>query len=989
MLMVDNNVHYSRAGFDGSYNSGDWGDDNHGWDDGPSAGWSNSSSSSKTDEGLVKTIGAVIAILLAVLALPLLIVAVTTYWAFFRIGRYRPRFIVILNLIVTIIGLIWFSRSGGFEPLMGVIHGFDASSKDAILSSLSGLPVATMTSLLPLSLVLGPWVGFGFTIMQCMKMRSNPHLIVNEGLSPKWMYHFRFRMSPVEVIMAHRRVDAIKKDTLRPYHRRDLIPMGVEVEPLNPPENPMKVKSDVLICRAEDEVPKHTMVTGAAGSGKTVTLKSMMTRDIDNGKTIIVIDCKKDPEVAEFLSRRARGAGRNFYHFSADLPYRIQGNPEGPSSYDPLSSGSVAKNVDMMLNMREWDVHAAVYRDQAQSFLSKVFAVMNEAEKYGVLDKVPALDTKQGKMWTLTQMLNPSVFNAVVVSMNQIPEAAYVRQQASELNALLSSSRRSSDVQAAQRSKDEYLSKMSGLMVSSYGKWLKGGEGAGSGEVINISELSADSGNVILFSLDAAQKNDLGSIMGSLICSDLANMTETRKNLGQDNPVGVYIDEFQSLPPDCVKSMLQKARSAGVGLTLAFQSLDQVSSETGSDTYVKSLLDTCSNFIFHAGSNYDTGLLASKIIGTHIINKYAVNRRNETKFAAFNWNNNRDLQVSTAQTDDWIVNPSEFAKLSMPNKQNGYKSEAIIIKKASSDPIDNGTVGAVAHKTHMIPPDCVLAEYFDPKSEPIDINEPLAIRMSRGMIKDVHAAMQAAPVDGLADMMSAPVSPVRVDPFSGDDVIMNSDSDASDSTKRKARNARRTASPAPSMASSRKPKQHAGSLASRRDRGGVRGNTRSNVPRSNHDDYGMPMPSGITGNQSADDYGFGGFGDMESSESNGSYGNDWSVMLSPNNGDDGGAIISGPPRRAAQSARSASRKGLGAVRQQAVTPEQSNTDSYGFGLDDWDQDGNNDDSNGDNINASRAPVRDPEQAMRPEPPVRTRSPRRSSQSPHMGQGFSF
>ena len=47
-----------------------------------------------------------------------------------------------------------------------------------------------------------------------------------------------------------------------------------------------------------------------------------------------------------------------------------------------------------------------------------------------------------------------------------------------------------------------------------------------------------------------------------------------------------------------LKSMLEKARSAKIGITLAFQSLEQVTASAGSDAMVNSLLDTCGNFIF-------------------------------------------------------------------------------------------------------------------------------------------------------------------------------------------------------------------------------------------------------------------------------------------------------------------------------------------------------------------------------------------------------
>jgi hypothetical protein len=724
-----------RSGFDGSYNSGHWGADNKGWSDG---------NSSAQDADLIKTvlnlIGAIICIIIAPLAIAAGCMASVLYYVFFRWLKYRVRFNAIIAAAISLIMSFIFIAHGGFSSITSVVTNIHIDGANQIIHVLTSSYLNLITPLVLLGLVVGPWIGLLIIYMRCVKMRNSPHLVANEGLDPKWMYHFRFRMSPIESLSRKRMINGIRSDTLKPYHRKDLTPLGVEDDPLNPPDDPTKIKNETLICRAIDEVPKHTFITGAAGSGKTVTLKSMMTRDIDAHTTMVMIDCKKDPENAEFLSRRAASAGCHFYHFSADLPYMIQGNPAGPSSYDPLSSGSTSKKVDMLLNTREWDTAAAVYRDQAQSYLSKVFAVIDEANKHDVFSKVPIIDNDHGELWTFTQMLDPNIFNAVIVAMNDIPDASYVRQQASELNALLSSTRRTTEVQAAQHSQGSYLSKMTGLMVSSYGKWLKGADGSGSGNIIDLMKLTSEPGNVILFSLDAAQKGDLGSLMGSMVCTDLANMTEIRKNLGHTNPVSVYIDEFQSLPPECVKSMLQKARSANVGLSLAFQSLDQVSAETGSDSYIKSLLDTCSNFIFHAGSNYDTGLIATKIIGTHMKNKYIVNKRNETKLGALNWTNNRDLQVNSTPSEEWIVDPSDFAKLAMPNEQNGYRSEAIIIKKASSDPIDKGSVGAIAHKTRMIPPDCVLQEFFDPMAQPIDIDKPLNIRVSKGFMNDVRKA---------------------------------------------------------------------------------------------------------------------------------------------------------------------------------------------------------------------------------------------------------
>lgn len=764
--MADKSTQYLRNTT--GYNSGDWGRDNRGWDDGPQVQEQAQQDSIISDEQakalddtLAKGLGVILCLAVMILAIPALLgllIGFAVSYSLFRFIRYRAHFIAGINAVLTVILGVLFMATGGINRIvagyMSIYHNIKSGLAGPIEAVATGIG-ASAVPLAFLGIIIGLWVGLGFAVMQIRKMRNSPWLVESDSLaSNKWMHDFTYRMSPFEKIKERKTIEGIKNDTLIPYNREDLTPLGIETEPLEKSSDPTKNKSYQVVCRAEDEVPKHTMVTGAAGSGKTVTLKSLMTRDIQRGNTIFVIDCKKDPEVAEFMSRMARDNGRNFYHYSADLPYKIQGNVEGPSSYDPISGLSPDKRVDILLNIRKWDSSAAFYRQMQQTYLAKVFKTLEVAEDHDILKQVKQIDPTQGEMWTFTQMLDRNIYNAVVTKMADIddPQAQYVRQQASQLNAQLSpQAARTPEGKAVQNAQQELQSKMSGLMVSSYGRWLKGGYGGGSGKIIDISKLSSEPGNVVLFSIDAAQEDDIGSTIGALICSDLANMTETRKNLGQTNPVSVYIDEFQSLPPDCVKSMLQKARSAGVGLTLAFQSLDQISAATGDDTYIKSLLDTCSNFIFHSGSNYDTGLMAAKIIGDHEVTKYVVGRRNETKIGAFNWLNNRDLQVSQHTERQWLVDPSSFAKLSMPNKQNDYLSEAIVIKKASSDPIDEGRVGASAHKVRMIAPDVAIHEWFDVNAPAIDIDAPMAIRVkSKALAQDInqaHAAVRSGEVD--------------------------------------------------------------------------------------------------------------------------------------------------------------------------------------------------------------------------------------------------
>lgn len=713
MSMDEPNGMTYDGGFAGGYNSGHWDKGNDGWDN---------KDSRVADERVAKTLILLVGLILAVVALPVLIIAAIFYYVMFRILHYRPRFQALVATILSIIGVIAGMSVGWFNPVIYTIRNLHINSFNDFTQHFGTIAGSFMLSMTIVGLIVGSWAGFTTAWLMLQRLRKSPYLI-NEDPIFKWQYHYSFRESPISKRKTANIIKQIKADTLVPYNNPSFIPLGIEEKPIDHNYDPVTVVPNRVISRSDDEIVKHTMVTGTSGSGKTVTLKSMMTRDIKKHRTIFVIDCKKDPEFAEFLSRQAKQSDCNFYHFSADLPYRIQGNPAGPSSYDPLANGTVGKKTDMMLNTREWTAEADVYRGQAQAYLSKIFAIIDVAKQYDVFSRVKGFEADKGDMWTFTQMLNPNTFNSVVSVLNTIPDASFILQQARELaERMTPAAARTQEGKAMQTAASEYLGKMTGLMSTNYGRWLKGGEGAGSGRIIDLGQLSASKGNIVLFSLDAAQKNDNGSLIGSMICTDISNIAETRKNLGQNNQIVVYIDEFQSLPPECVKSMLQKARSANVGLVLAFQSLDQVSATYGNDTYIKSLLDTCSNFIFHAGSNYDTGLMAAKIIGTRDEIRVTTAKRHEGKWFHLNWGNNRDLQTSSTTVQAWILEPSELAKLSMPTSENDYKTEAIIIKKASSDPIDKGIIGAVAHKVRMIPPDCVLKEYFSPNNPVIDIH---------------------------------------------------------------------------------------------------------------------------------------------------------------------------------------------------------------------------------------------------------------------------
>lgn len=467
--------------------------------------------------------------------------------------------------------------------------------------------------------------------------------------------------------------------------------------------------SHLFLC-SESFIPTHN----------TITMQNSIRHNMENRQTVFIIDCKADPNFAAKMASWSNELGLDFYHFAPTMgnEYRITQNPAGPAFYDPLAHGRATDHTDMLLSTREWDAASAVYKSNAQSMLSTVFAIMEEMDT-----KSPALsniDFSRGTMYTFYELIRNE--SNLASAIGTIPSQSQTRLLADELETLIHATNRTREAQGVQNAMGEYKGFMRGLMTSD-GRYMVYPK-SGNRKMIDVFKLASEPGNVVLFSISATKATDIGAMVGSMICTDLTNMTAMRAISGQTNPVSIYVDEFQSLPPTAVKSMLEKARSAKIGITLAFQSLEQVTASTGTDAFINALLDTCGNFIFHAGSNETTAQTMSQIIGKHWTNQYAIQRRNQQGMLESNWINKRNANVITNQVEKYIIEPSAFQHLSAPRKENGFKSEAIVIKKSSSDPVDRGTTGPVAHKVWMIPPDFIIKDdYFDPNAPIMDFKD--------------------------------------------------------------------------------------------------------------------------------------------------------------------------------------------------------------------------------------------------------------------------
>lgn len=617
----------------------------------------------------------VVLIVIAIIFLPATIFA---FVIVMLLQKFRLRPSVIFS-IVFLLELFFIS----LWKILGLSNNFSnfllgISSNDFAWSSLI-LPI------LIFNFMIGSIIGFFLAYWESRKLKTNPHRIKLPG---SWMHNFKYRRTPIEVLKRNQKIKNLKNGF---YSFNDRAPLGIDETNLG----------DNIVYRYNSEAVRQTLITGAAGSGKTITLFSLMKSDIDSDRSVIAIDFKKSPEFASKVAKMANDNGSDFYHFvkGNSEDYNIP-NSNGQSFYDPLIGGSPTSKSDMILGMREYDTASAVYKNNMQQLLQVLLAMLDQADK----NKAPNIDWDKGGILQIASVLKGSNFSELTSAC----EGKKIQYEAERADQEIST--RGSGLKHAL---DELRGQIMTLTASEYGQWLKN-DPIGENN-IDITKLTSKPGSVILFSLDSDSEPEFAKYIGSLILADITVMSAKRRNVKASNLVNVYVDEFQVVPPDSVKGLLEKARESKIAMTLAQQSFEQIiaSSSINGEAYLTSIMDTCSNFIVHKGAVEDSAERLAKIIGKDKFPTYSAFNKNENFFLSINWFNRRNQKVQTGIEDQWIFDPSNFMKLSAPDISNNFKATAIIVNKTSTDSSFKNHEGAVARKVWMIPDESIFNEHYD------------------------------------------------------------------------------------------------------------------------------------------------------------------------------------------------------------------------------------------------------------------------------------
>lgn len=657
--------------------------------------------------GLGRSIGMKILKLIGIiLCLPAVIVGGLQFYILFARGRLRLYIISLINIIEL---LIFIPIMMKIDPISTMIESF------SFRSGVEWGPL--LLSYLLICILIGIIGGWVFTAVKVRQFKIMPSILMMNG----WTYKFQYRTTPWEIYKERALIKELKDGKQLGY---DPSPIGVlqekprlQVEEIDVNRELLIPTDKEIISRSYADALKHTLITGGTGAGKTMTMLALIKNDVEMGIPVCVIDFKKSATMLDKLSALAREYDRPFYYFSnGDDPANNTELFNGKATFDPFDSGDQNSRTETILDLREWDSAAAVYKDQTKNLLISInYALLNVNQA-----DVPNIPWHRGGLHRVLAALDLVNMKELLIGLNrQFEIDAENGTPPSEtdidrLNTLKTTYNllvmKGADGKKLREQLEGLRLTCSNLIMSSYGNWLTTTHDGNHIDMYDI--MTSEKAPIVLFAFSENEESEYAKSLGTITFNEIKKAATKKETSVYDNMFGLYVDEAQTVDPEVYSGIFEKARSAKIFATLSVQSMEQISAESDRDgeAVLKALLDTCNNFIIHAGATHDTAERLSKIVGE---TNYKNTRLGEEEInkSMFNLQLTTNLtgRPMTEITRDWVIPPSQFSKLAIPSKENGYKSEAYYITNFKVGDRKKRDTLKGAKKVRVVPPSDVVA----------------------------------------------------------------------------------------------------------------------------------------------------------------------------------------------------------------------------------------------------------------------------------------
>lgn len=362
----------------------------------------------------------------------------------------------------------------------------------------------------------------------------------------------------------------------------------------------------------------HTQVIGTTNAGKTESvILPWAIQDIQQGRGLVLIDGKADRSLLNKLWAYAVDSGRekDFRLFSlSDL--------EASHQFNPLIGGTPEEISERVFNAFEFE--NPHYRSVQFEIFSQVMRVFAEAKKVPTFLRLHQAITDPKKLVFLAKDIEDEALKAWVSYYSELPSNERV-QRTSGLTAALS----------------HFAFGKTACLFNT------------ENPAITLED-ALNNNLIVYFQLPVLLSPFLGKASGKMILQCLQSAVANRHR-GQNRELkffSAFLDDFSEYLYPGFVSVLNKSRSANVGVVFAHQALGDI--KTLGDAIANSILTNANLKVFMRGNDPDSAEYFSKVIGTEKATKYT----ERTKRGLFTRESTGD--ESARDVEEFIVHPNRF-----------------------------------------------------------------------------------------------------------------------------------------------------------------------------------------------------------------------------------------------------------------------------------------------------------------------------------------
>jgi type IV secretory pathway TraG/TraD family ATPase VirD4 len=363
----------------------------------------------------------------------------------------------------------------------------------------------------------------------------------------------------------------------------------------------------------------HTQVIGTTNAGKTASvILPWIVRDLELGRGMIIVDGKSDRSFLDQLYAHAKAVDRHF-----DFELFSLACPNASSTFNPFAQGT------------------------AEQITERVFSSFSFTDEYYRAIQYAALRTIVALLMDQKKVPMPGVIRTLLKNRAALESWAgkiHDKNLESEVATLL------------KEDSKEFEKRYSGL-VTALGHFSFGAVAP----LFNTERPHIILSNVIrqrkvcYFQLPTMQFPFLGEATGKLVLQCLQSAISEMQVSGKENRslFSVYLDDFNDYIYPGFISVLNKSRSAGIGVVFAHQSIGDL--KKVGDEFTQSFLTNTNVKIIMRSPDPESAEYFAKAIGTKTGEK--TTERRSSNFIGLRRNTG---EQSVRDVEEYIIHPNEF-----------------------------------------------------------------------------------------------------------------------------------------------------------------------------------------------------------------------------------------------------------------------------------------------------------------------------------------